>query len=316
MATVMKRVASVVRDIFGSNTAYIGFRADDEGLICVAKDGEVVLRTEPWDGPGELGRHVLKLGESYLWRAEDSSIATSREDLAGAAPPRYWAGAPMDLSPKGEGVLAVVDKALSEEELELLQMLAGVASTAIRNLYTYQRTEALALTDELTRLYNFRFLKAALRREIERASRYGQVFSIIMIDVDHLKRYNDDHGHLGGSELLRQLAAILSQSSRAIDLVAKYGGDEFMVILPQTRLEGAVTMASRIRSAVASTAFPHCNPGDMTVSVGVASFPQHGDSVETLVGAADRALFQAKRNSRNCVVTAAGQQNNPLSDAA
>jgi diguanylate cyclase (GGDEF)-like protein len=153
-------------------------------------------------------------------------------------------------------------------------------------------------------VYNYRFLKAALRREVERAARYGHVFSVIMIDVDHLKLYNEVHGHLQGSEVLRRLAAILAGSSRAIDLVAKYGGDEFLIILPQTRADGAMIMGGRICESVAAATFPHCRCGDMTVSVGVASFPEHGTTMETLLAAADEALFRAKRAGRNCVQVA------------
>jgi len=228
-------------------------------------------------------------------------------DGADLDPSRFWAAVPIVLRTPAVGILAATgdgDFPFPARGLEVLETVGGFLETAVGNLLAYQKTEALALTDELTRLYNFRFLKTALRREMERASRYSQVFSIIMVDVDHLKRYNDLHGHLKGSELLRQLASILSRSSRAIDLVAKYGGDEFLIILPQTHLEGASTMANRIRKAVAETRFPHAEPGYLTISIGVASYPRHGDTVNRLVAAADAALFRAKRASRNCVVAA------------
>jgi diguanylate cyclase (GGDEF)-like protein len=190
------------------------------------------------------------------------------------------------------------------QDREMLALLAGLVTMCLSNLRTFQEVESLSVTDDLTRVYNYRFMKAALRREVERASRYGQVFSILMIDVDRLKEFNEKHGHLEGSDLLRRLAGILSRSSRAIDLVAKYGGDEFLLILPQTNTEGAVVMARRICAAVAETAFTFCRPGDITVSVGVASFPQHGASMETLLAASDEALFEAKRAGRNCVMAA------------
>ena len=106
------------------------------------------------------------------------------------------------------------------------------------------------------------------------------------------------------------LAGILARSSRAIDLVAKYGGDEFLVILPQTRTEGAVTMGNRIRQAVAETAFAGCQAGEITVSVGVASIPEHGATMEALLAASDEALFRAKEAGRNSVV-AADRPGNP-----
>lgn len=315
LSQVLMRSAALLRDLFGSPEAYIAVTKNCEGLVCHAKEGQGVLRTDPWEGPGTLGQHALQSEAPVLWSPENSDPAwhPSRNDLMFSR--KHWIGISIPLPVGSQGLAVIKGTELREDELAQLKELSQYLGMALRNLMVYQRTEALALTDELTGLYNFRFLKAALSREMERAARYGQVFSIIMCDVDHLKRYNDIHGHLGGSELLRQLAAIISKSSRAIDLVAKYGGDEFMVILPQTRLDGALTMAARIRAAVAETAFPHCEAGGMTISVGVASFPQHGEEVESLVGAADAALFRAKRQSRNCVI-AADTSSTPFSEAS
>jgi len=313
---MLMRSAAVLREVFDAPDAYIAVETNrDDGLVCHAKEGQAAVRTDPWNGPGNLGQHALRSECPVVWSPENSeeSWEPSRNDLMSSR--THWSGMSLPLPPGSQGLAVIKGIELTEDDLHLFRELTEYLGVAVKNLLLYQRTEALALTDELTGLYNFRFLKAALSREMERAGRYGQVFSIIMCDVDHLKRYNDIHGHLGGSELLRQLAAIVSKSSRAIDLVAKYGGDEFMVILPQTRLEGALTMANRIRAAVAETAFPHCKPGEMTISVGVASFPQHGDQVETLVGAADSALFKAKRQSRNCVIAADGQST-PFNEAA
>ena len=305
LAGVLTRAADLVRDLSDAPLAFVGLRLEPSGGIAArSRAGRDARRTEPWEGPGPLAERVIEGEAPVAWTAQAGAGTPDAGDLAGESATDAWFGVPVPLGERGTGVLAVVGVVPDPAVQELLRLLGEHLATAVDNLCTYQKAEALALTDELTRLYNFRFLKAALKREMERAGRYGQTFSIIMIDVDHLKKYNDQYGHLGGSELLRQLAGILGQSSRAIDLVAKYGGDEFMVILPQTRLDGAVTMAQRIREAVAMTAFPNCAPGEMTVSVGVASFPQHGDTVEALVGAADRALFAAKRASRNCVVSA------------
>lgn len=315
LAQILMRGAALLRDMYSAPEAYIAVTKDREGLVCHAREGQAVLRTDPWDGPGNLGQHVLQTENPLVWSPGNSedSWEPSRNDLLSSG--QSWIGIAVPLPAGNQGIAVVKGIEATDEDLLQLRELSEYLGMALQNLMIYQRTEALALTDELTGLYNFRFLKAALKREMERAARYGQVFSIIMSDVDHLKRYNDVHGHLGGSELLRQLAAIISKSSRAIDLVAKYGGDEFMVILPQTRLEGSIAMADRIRRAVAETAFPHCKPGEMTISVGVASFPQHGENVEMLVGAADAALFRAKRQSRNCVV-AADNAGSPFSDAA
>jgi len=306
LSGILTRAAALARDLTGVPFAYAAVGLDTTSLVCCAQDGKAVLRTDPWEGLGPLGQRAHITGGPVVWTSEAGG-AIGVPDLVGGPRPSGWVGVPVRLRNPAQGLLSAASYGghqIDEDAVHLLKVLAAHLEVVIPNLLTYQRAEALALTDELTRLYNFRFLKTALRREMERAARYGQTFSIIMIDVDHLKRYNDRYGHLQGSELLRQLAAILSRSSRAIDLVAKYGGDEFMIILPQTRLEGAVSMANRIRQAVAETVFPHCEAGDLTVSLGVASFPQHGDSVNALVAAADDACFRAKRMNRNCVVPA------------
>jgi diguanylate cyclase (GGDEF)-like protein len=124
-----------------------------------------------------------------------------------------------------------------------------------------------------------------------------------MLDVDNLKAYNDQHGHLRGSEVLRLLAQILVRDGRSIDLVAKYGGDEFVVILPQTTREGACVLAERIKSSVEGTAFPRVGAGVITVSMGVATYPDSGATAGELLEAADVALYAAKQAGRNRVST-------------
>ncbi len=184
-----------------------------------------------------------------------------------------------------------------------LVLLAAFAATALENLRLASSVEKLAVTDDLTQVYNYRFLKSALKRELKRAARFGQELALVMLDVDNLKGYNDRNGHQRGSYLLREMAALLARQVRSFDLIAKYGGDEFTLILPQTGVEGAVTVAERMRRAVAEHAFPLEEPGGITVSSGVAVFPADAEDGQTLIRAADRALYVAKRQGRNLVLT-------------
>jgi diguanylate cyclase (GGDEF)-like protein len=182
-------------------------------------------------------------------------------------------------------------------------LLSAWAGMALENLRLSESIEKLAVMDDLTQVYNYRFIKMALRREIKRAGRFGQELSVVMIDVDNLKAYNDRNGHLRGSFLLKEIATVLAAQVRSFDLIAKYGGDEFTVILPQTGREGALVVAERMRQAVAERQFPLTAPGDITVSLGVAAFPTDEPDGNGLIRAADRALYRAKQQGRNRVET-------------
>ena len=211
--------------------------------------------------------------------------------------------APLKVRDTTLGVLVAVNR-LGEapfemRHLRILSLLANHTAIAIENGKLYRRAEQLAVTDDLTQVYNYRYLKMALRREVKRAARFGQVFSVVMLDVDNLKAYNDRHGHLRGSEVLRILAQVLVREARSIDLVAKYGGDEFVLILPQTTREGACVLADRVQRSVEATAFPRVEPGVITVSMGVATYPESGATAGELLEAADIALYAAKQSGKN-----------------
>jgi diguanylate cyclase (GGDEF)-like protein len=189
--------------------------------------------------------------------------------------------------------------AFGPDEISLVTLLGAWTSMALENVRLSESVEKLAITDDLTQVYNYRFLKSALRREIKRAGRFRQELSIVMIDVDNLKGYNDRHGHLRGSFLLRELAGVFSEHVRSFDLVAKYGGDEFTIILPQTGREGAVVVAERMRTAVEAHTFPLAPRGGITVSLGVATFPHDAGDPTSLLQASDRALYLAKQRGKN-----------------
>jgi diguanylate cyclase (GGDEF)-like protein len=212
---------------------------------------------------------------------------------------------PLQLLDQSRGFLAVHRREgaprFTGREARALALLAAWASVALDSLRLAENLERLAVTDDLTQVYNYRYLKAALRREVKRATRFRQPLSILMVDVDNLKSYNDQNGHIRGSHLLREIAQLFACQVRSWDLVAKYGGDEFTVILPQTDRIGAASVGERLRAEVAGHAFPLAARGAITVSLGISNYPDDADSVQGLIEAADRALYLAKRNGRNRV---------------
>ncbi len=218
--------------------------------------------------------------------------------------------APLKVRDAVLGVLVAVNRLeatpFETRHVRVVSLLANQTAIAIENGKLYRRAEQLAITDDLTQVYNYRFLKMALRREVKRAARFSQTFSVLMVDVDNLKHYNDQNGHLRGSEVLRTVAQIVVREARSIDLVAKYGGDEFVVILPQTTREGAIVLAERVKVSVENTAFPLVPPGVITVSLGVATYPANGITAGELLEGADIALYAAKQSGKNRVETAGG----------
>jgi diguanylate cyclase (GGDEF)-like protein len=187
---------------------------------------------------------------------------------------------------------------------ELLFTLAGQAGVAIQNARLFERINAMATTDGLTGLNNRRHFFELADREFVRYKRYGAPLSVFMIDVDHFKRINDTYGHTAGDQVLKHLARILTEQVRDSDIVGRYGGEEFAVILPETKLSTAIDIAERVRLAVESNAAPTEESGDIkyTLSIGVSTFTRNVQTVGTVFETADRGLYEAKTMGRNRVV--------------
>jgi diguanylate cyclase (GGDEF)-like protein len=183
----------------------------------------------------------------------------------------------------------------------LMLLLAAWLGMALDGLRMASGAQRLAVTDDLTDVYNARFMKAALRREIRRAHRFSQELSLLAVGIDPLAGPDAANGRPADSVLLREVASLLAQQVRSFDLVARHGEDQFMLILPQTGVEGAMEVAERIRAAVERHAFAPAPPGAVTASLGVAAFPREGADARSLLGMVDRALARAQQRGRNCV---------------
>jgi len=182
--------------------------------------------------------------------------------------------------------------------------LLDSAGLAIANSLLYERTVALSRTDSLTGLLNNKTFKESLQQEFLRAKRFKKNFGIIMVDIDHFKKYNDTHGHPQGDYLIKKIADLIRDNLKDTDIVARYGGEEFAILLPETSKEEAIIIAERLRSLVEWVRFPkeETQPGGkITISCGVSSYPEDGETPEEVLNAADKALYRAKREGRNIV---------------
>ena len=194
-------------------------------------------------------------------------------------------------------------RTFSRSERALLSALAGPIAAALSNSARVADAERLSLTDELTRLHNARYLRQFLVNEVKRARRYHSNVAALFFDLDDFKRINDMHGHLAGSHVLMEVAAVVLPSVRDTDCVVRYGGDEFVVILPETGVDEAVRVADRIRMKIEKHPFTGGRrlTVSLTASIGVAVFPEDALSPHQLIACADRAMYAAKAASKNCV---------------
>ncbi|MBI4534523.1 MAG: sensor domain-containing diguanylate cyclase [Candidatus Melainabacteria bacterium] len=190
----------------------------------------------------------------------------------------------------------------SIDDTALLGSLADQLSVAIENADLHEEKACQARTDGLTGVANRRHFTEVFHLEFERARRYEQPLSLIVADLDYLKKVNDTFGHQAGDEAIKSIARVMRQSSRAIDLAARYGGEEFCLLLPNTDLEMAKQIAERLRRLICSEKV--AGPGSVSASIGIASYPNHGSSPDAIFQQADVALYEAKQSGRNRVCVA------------
>ncbi len=242
---------------------------------------------------------VAGLGGFLIWStttsiARATEVETRLEDLDGALANRLERTGPVMNSVAR--MLTTIERQATE-----LNHVAQRLDTANRELESANaRLQEVSFTDEVTKLYNRRFFSIRLEEEVARHHRFGNPLSLVLLDLDSLKGVNDELGHLAGDETLRGVADVLVQTSRSIDVVCRYGGDEFAVLLVETPRAGARPYAERIRDALAAASFSHGR--QVTASFGVASLSEWAATGDDLVRAADEALYAAKRAGKNGVV--------------
>jgi diguanylate cyclase (GGDEF)-like protein len=213
------------------------------------------------------------------------------------------------------GVLALYDRLGADEfddaDLLLLRTFAGQAGVAVHNVRVHEEAQRLSLTDPLTGLWNYRYLRESLRREVERASRFGRMLTVLVLDLDHFKDVNDKYGHAAGDTVLGEFARRIRIGLREVDVAFRQGGEEFVVLLPETDAYGGVIVAERLGAAVREIPVPidprrldaaTGQPVDrvaISVSIGIAVYPEHGTTAQQVLDAADDALYAAKNAGRD-----------------
>jgi diguanylate cyclase (GGDEF)-like protein len=273
---------------------------DPDGQLTVLADRGLTANA----GPSMWGAATWVIKNSKeLFSADLAKDARVVGQVAGSA-----VGFPLTSRGRTVGALVGLDPEpssvvprLSSHVLAQLRIVLEPAGVALDNALTVQRAEALSVTDDLTRLYNSRYLNQVLRRETKRASRSGRPLSLLFVDLDGFKQVNDRHGHLRGSRALVEAAAVIRGSARETDVVARFGGDEFALILPDTGREGAVSVAERIRERISEYIFLRTDGllVHLTASIGVATLPDVAGSAEELIRVADMAMYQIKDSGKN-----------------
>lgn len=265
--------------------------------------GEVVAEARLAPGEGISG-HVASTGEPLL-------IENLDEDgrFQGRNRERYYTrsliSSPIKSGGAVRGVLNVNNKhsrlAFGEGDLMLIEAIAAHAAIALQNAERYEELLRRAQHDALTGLANHGHFWSVLEVEFERARRYERELSLVMVDVDRFKEFNDTHGHTGGDEALMWIARLIKERCRSSDLAARYGGDEFAVVLPETSRSGAMAFGEKIRQSVETASFGRSGSARVCVSIGASTFPADAATARELVDAADAQLYRAKSQGRNQV---------------
>ncbi|GIW06509.1 MAG: hypothetical protein KatS3mg060_1314 [Dehalococcoidia bacterium] len=284
------------------------------GSVAIIKASRTAVEHVSGWGDGLPGEPVFGLNDCWSLRRGRPHLVNDFEKDIVCLHLRQSAATPslcVPLASQGEafGVLTVQmenGNPIPESHVRLARSVAEQIALALANLALREQLRSQSIRDPLTDLYNRRFLEETLERELMRAQRTGRPLSVMMIDVDHFKRFNDDFGHHAGDAVLRELAALLKANIRAGDVACRYGGEEFVILMPEVTEDAAVRRAEELRAAVHDLTVPHRGQlhRSISISIGVAS-TNHAATMTELIAVADRALYEAKHAGRDRVVLAA-----------
>ncbi len=301
---LLGRVCGLIQDAFRVSHVSLFLREDHDLVLrahhgvltpCIPAGGRFASNTQPW---AKILSDNCTLTECDLCQAPPG-MKFFAETASRMCIPLVSFGQTL-------GVLALdsakVD-AFRDGDQQSLESVADICATAIQNAHYVDRVKQLAYLDGLTGIFNRRFFEMRILEEIERAHRYGAGMAVIMADIDQFKKLNDEFGHVLGDEVLRQTSSLFNQQLRKVDVVCRYGGEEFGILLTQVDGQQALAVAEKLRKLVEGWQFPGV-PRTVTISAGAAALPEHGTTRDELVKAADSALYAAKQMGRNAVCLA------------
>ncbi|MBI5101913.1 MAG: diguanylate cyclase [Nitrospirae bacterium] len=314
---VMENVLEKVLLITDFSVGWLMLRNDDASFQIRAHKGLSAdfLNTIEHGGIESLCSGICVMNEP-LHVIESYDIV--RNDVLRRAEITFLAAVPLayDGEASAPGILFLArhgesENGLSFELASLLRLVGNHVSMILDKIRLFQETRRLSVTDGLTGLYNSRYFYQYLDREVARSNRYGSSFSLILFDIDNFKQLNDSCGHQAGDEVLHEIARIFRGISRETDVVVRYGGEEFIIILPNTKADETMYLADRIRAAVERHVFlvNHGYGVNITMSGGIASFPENAGDVKSLLNAADVSMYMAKTQGRNRVICSRGMHN-------
>jgi diguanylate cyclase (GGDEF)-like protein len=266
------------------------FVADDPTRILRfgGAEGSKPLSAPEFDGGGLFGTAVPPIegeGSTGSWRAL----------------------LPLSADADPVGILQVTcERSADRAGVVLLLELARALALAVRNALTFEKTKRLTFTDDLTALYNSRFMTLYLERELKRCRRMRSPLTLLFMDLDGFKEVNDTHGHMAGSRTLVEVGTVLEKTVRDADILIRYGGDEFVILFPETPLPGGLVIAERIRERIGATKFLKSMgiEARVSASIGIAAYPESAEDVRGLITGADRAMYEAKAHGKNRVIAA------------
>jgi diguanylate cyclase (GGDEF)-like protein len=309
LAIVMEKVGEILRPASWAFLVADERCGDLEIHVAMGEGAERLTGQRALPGEGIAG-WVAEAGQPVLLEeARVDPRFSERVDPSPPGGPRSYLAAPLRQMERVLGVVAVAawpERPFAPDDLRTVAGLADYAAIALSNARNFERVRELTLIDDHTGLYNARHLHRALEAEVARARRFDRELSLVFLDLDHFKCVNDAYGHQAGSALLREVGAVMRAHLRAIDVPVRYGGDEFVAILPEAGREQARTVAERLHRAIRETVYLEDRrlAVRITGSVGIATLPADGETAEDLLRSADRAMYRAKGNGRDAVVVA------------